>query len=335
MQNNFRKKRDLNTRPNYLKYDDVFMSQNSPNRSNNNQPWNRQKQQSFINESLNEDYEETDYMEDNFEQYTPSQDNSYFSNNNIINEKMIKYQKRQLPQLQRYSESSRKSMYSRLPTSYWEDNDEYQTSFSRNHPVFGNVWQKFFIIFTSILSLVCLSWIAYNWNNEKANKEYSYQNGPIIIEPEQDNFKVLPDDPGGEKIPYRDKTVYEKVAPGMAYMEKGENLLPPQEEPLDISSSPRSYQSNNVEEYSIVDEKVYYIKISAGKTKNVLLSEAKLLKKRFSNVIVDKACLVKKVSNTEGEKKYAILIGPYDSQETAAYTARKLGGECYVISVKE
>ncbi|MDR3030769.1 MAG: SPOR domain-containing protein [Holosporales bacterium] len=331
--NNFRKKKVLDTRPKYLRYDDVFMSQNNSTKSNSAYNQNAQKRPPSINDSY-ENYDESDYTDD-FEQYESPQEDNYFSNsNNIIDERMIKFQKRRLPPLQRYSESNRKNMYSRLPSSsYWEDNDEYKARFSGKRSVFGNIFQKFILTFTTILSLVCLSWIAYNWNNGSVNKSADFQNGSIIIEPELDNFKVLPENPGGENIPHKDKVVYEKISPEDSYIAQGENLLPPQEEPVEIK--PAANYQNNIEEYSIIDDKPYYIKMSAGKSKSILDSEVELLKKRFKKTIGEKSCSVKKVSNAQGEKKYAILIGPFDSQETAAYSARELGGQCYVISVKE
>jgi hypothetical protein len=280
----------------------------------------------------------------NYEDESQSQQNNqgYFSaRNNIINEKMVRYQKRQLPPLQRYTPNQQRNMYAEFNRSYWEEDDDYQYKHRNTTAVLNRLWQKFVVTFASILSLVCLSWIAYNWNGDKNNGRQNSESS--LIEPSQPSFKVLPKDLGGVEIEYKDKSVYDRIDHDASSLETEEELLPPQEEPSTLppkktesrrAESQRDYREN-IEEYSIVEDKVYYIKISAGKDKTILENEAAILKKKFSTLLTGKSCSVKKVSNASGELKHAILIGPFTSQDTAVDIARDIGGQCYVISVKE
>ena len=370
---NFKKNKTSDKRSRNLHYDDVFMSKGS-----NNQKFQSQHQSSNARFSQdinkNDEYEDNYYMNDFDDQYEEPEESQHFpaereyfsKNQNIIDERMIKYKKRQLPPLQRYGENNPRDMYLDAHSSaYWSEQDEYRARKQGKNSLFNSMLQKFIITFTSILSLVCVSWIAYNWNKEKKTDTHALSaDGHTLIEPEQPSFKVLPANPGGIDIPHQDKTVYDRVSPNLQYGNVEEKLLPPQEEPSPIDDqylppatqqqvipnnpnvSINSQQGNSnivnkpmnssgIEEYSIVDEKLYYIKISAGKSKSILESESKLLKKKFSNIISDKNCSIKKVSNTNGEQNRAILVGPFDSKEEATEIAKSIGGQCYVISVKE
>ncbi len=314
----------------YLRYDDVFLGgkRSIDEQRYTHEPPRNNNRNYFEND--NKDYIENDDFEgDNNTIYNSqrNQEPEYFSGkNSIIDERMVKYQKRQLPPLQRYSPNSYRDSYSEYNQSYWDD--DYTPKRNSNFNSLKQLWQKFIVTFASIISLVCVAWIAYNWNNSPNHQNRVTQDGIPLIEPEQQEFRVLPDDPGGAEISYKDKTVYERV--NNRPISAQEKLLPPQE---DVSYIPQS--NLPVEEYSIVDDKTYYIKISAGKTKPILQSELKLLKKRYPNFIDDKNCSIKRVSNANGEKKYAILVGPFDSQDIAIDTAKSLGGQCYVISVKD
>ncbi|MDR0640163.1 MAG: SPOR domain-containing protein [Holosporales bacterium] len=365
---NFRK---ANNKQNYLKYNDVFMSRNGPDNQSYHSGYKQKPRQTPQNNADYDRYdnptpqkfqrpdrEEYEYPQDDqyldqFDEYDEigpqnrsrnrfpdvqpmPREREYFSQgSNIIDDKMIRYQKRQLPPLHRYGNSSRDSYPDpRIP--YWdEDADDYETRRQRQFTSFGAIWHKFIVTFASILSLVCITWIAYNWSNDKRASASSM---PVIIEPDQQSFKVLPDNPGGMEVPHQDKTVYERVNPSGSRQSLEERLLPPPEDPIDLTPKHASGISGNVpdiEEYSIVDDKTYYIKISAGKSKHVLQSEAKLLKKKFATLLSEVSCVVKKVSNARGEQKYAILIGPFDSQDGAVDIARNLDGECYIVSVRE
>lgn len=395
---NFKKRRPStpDNRPKYLRYDDVFMSKGDGNSARQNSrpvpnPWsatreprnegfsaaNRYNQKPRNNYRQNDDYEnyeDDDIIEEQQQQprYQPrdqDQDEYFSPGSNIIDEKMIRYQKRQLPPLQRYGSNNPKDMYygSNNHGAYWDENDDYRQKKSRKNSALGAMWQKFIITFTSILSLVCFSWVAYNWNSDKNPANRQANSGPILVEPDQPSFKVLPENPGGAEVSHKDKTVYERVDPEMSHLESDAKLMPPQEQPAyipdqqeqEITAQPQPQQNqvvapiaphqnqqvaqqqqakvapSNVEEYSIVDDKTYYIKISAGKDKQILENESKLIKKKFASLISGKTCVVKKVSNTQGEQKHAILIGPFDSQDSAVSIAKGLGGQCYIISVKE
>jgi hypothetical protein len=282
-------------------------------------------------EEILEDGPRDDYVDDN--------NGDYFSpRNNIINERMIKYQKRKLPSLQRYNSNNSKDIYYESNNvGYWED-DEYAQRICRKKTALFAMWQKFVVTFASILSLVCIAWIAYNWSSNR-NSYNTYQNEPVIIEPEQQSFKVLPGNLEDDySVPNKDKTIYERVNPGMSHNVNDDlKLLPPQAEPEYISNQKANHRDDysSIEEYSIIDDKTYYIKLSSGKNKQILENESKLIKKKYAELLSGKHCLVKKVRNNQGEQKHAILIGPFDSQDDAADTARDLGGQCYIISVKE
>ena len=384
--NDFRKRKQADGRSKYLRKDDIFMSRDrSSFRENTRQP--QQIRQNFNNRTpfsqniklknnYRDEYGDDDYLDDfdndcdNTEEYSPEveeeekrsqsfdtrpSEREYFSKNqNILDDRMINYKKRQLPPLQRYGTNNPRDMYAdSQSSSYWSDQDDYRSKRQNRAPSFSSIWQKFIITFTSILSLVCLSWIAYNWNNDKGSQNVaSMNNGHILIESEQPSFKVLPDNPGGINVPHQDKTVYERVNPNVRYLESEEKLLPPQEEPKQLPPQPAapdyspttniSANSSSIEECSIVDEKTYSIKVFAGKSKSILESEASLLKKKCANIISGKSCSIRKVNNTKGEQKHAILIGPFDSQDKAISTAqelinvaRNLEGQCYAVSVKE
>jgi hypothetical protein len=427
---------NVNSRQNYLRYDDIFMpSSKSGGRSNT-----RFSQRIPPNNiSIDDNFDDDDDMEGDGGQDggNPYIDDKYFSNSIIMDEKMVRYQKREMPPLQRYGDpNSQREVYSgsRPPSQQYQQqrngqqynqhnqrsaqqynqrntkqydigqqyapadqDDEYQDrrkyyqyqNQQRDGSHFRSVWNKFVITFTSALSLVCLSWIAYNWSSgggSRATRQRSSQ--LIVIEPENPSFKILPDNPGGVDIPYQDKTIYENVdnvnnsfgstddegevetsvlpAPerpvvkprevkgkrDRARMERTEESMDESMDefsetgPRDSSSlvpqkitnraASSSGSSNiNIDEYSIVDEKTYYIKIASGPNKQILLDEAKNIKHKHSEKISGLSCSVKSVKDKRGNKKHALLIGPFDSKDVAISMAKKLDTDCSVVAVKE
>ncbi|MDR3224586.1 MAG: hypothetical protein LBT03_03395 [Holosporales bacterium] len=315
MINNFKKRPSGGSKQRYLRYDDVFMSGGKRNNQYNvtDDRYNSQQEDTFMNEEEDDQYQE------------------YFSpKNNIIDDKMIRYQKRKLPPLQRYAPNQHEDVYTGFNRTYW-DEECYGDRRKRNtSALLSNLWQKFIITFASILSLVCLSWIVYNWTSDRSSNHADGET--VVIGPTQSSFKVLPENPGGIEIEHKDKMVYNKIDGEVPDLSQEEKLLPPQDEPYQLPSGKRG---TDVEEYSILEDKIYYIKVSAGKDRLVLQNEVNLIKKKFEAVLTDKTCAVKKVSNTSGEQKYAILIGPYQSQESAAEIARNIGDQSYIISVRE
>ena len=336
MNDNFKGRKPGDNKQRYLRYDDVFMSPKSGTRQRNakpswepSEPWNEQDEPEAS-------HEYDDYREQS-QEYIPdgeTQENGYFSGqNNIINERMVRYQKRRLPPLQRYTPNAHRDAYAEFNQSYW-DSEKGSQRRQRLLP-FGEFWQKFIITFASILSLVCISWLIYNWNSNTSH--YSRDaHGIPIIEPSQSSFKVLPEAPGGAEIPHRDKSVYGLVDNSVSSNNQEERLLPPEEETFQIPERRQTFQGeSDVEEYSIVSEKLYFIKLSPGNDRQVLLNEAKLFKKKYGNVFEGKDIFVKKVSSSKGETQRAILVGPYTSQQMALDVAKKLGERCSVISVRE
>jgi hypothetical protein len=351
-----------NSKRNYLRYNDVFLSRGNPNNRNCNDSIQHERSRNnsynggpagkfsssngdeneFLHEERFDDWEADD--EDLYgsvnsaqEQRLDRHNREYFSNDNsIIDDRMIRYQKRQLPPLHRYNSAS-KNNYSVQRQMYWdEDEEEYEYSRrKKQYPSFRVLWRKFIVTFASILSLICITWMSYDWNRDQKVSEVGQV--PVIIEPEQSSFKVLPSQPGGAEISHKDKTVYSRMHPGSSNLDIEERLLPPQEEPIDISRKKMDTKSENsgIEECYIIDDKTYYIKISAGKSRAILENEVKLLKKKYAQILNDISCSVKKVSNSRGEQKHAILVGSFDSQDRALEIAKELGGQCYIVSVRE
>lgn len=341
------KKRDYpnKKRASYLRYDDVFMSKN--NRPKYNEELNRDIyhkkdlsnkgyfQKDSFEESSFQNFDSTSFKKDSF-QDDFEEDPEYFeereARKNILDERMVKYQKRQLPPLQRYGDNNPKNMYEeyRASSSYW-DEEGYDGRGSRRYKdsgaFFKSVWQKFLITFGSILFLVCVSWIAYNCGSreDKTNQE-----GNIIIEPETSTFKVLPNNPGGSNVPHQDKLIYDKISGSEPPLTEQENqLLTPPEAPA-IEEPDLS-----VDEYSIIDEKIYYIKIATNKSRNILENELGTIKNKYSDKVGNMSCSVKTIRDKDGEKKYAILIGPMESKQQAIKLAKTLNADCSVIAVKE
>jgi hypothetical protein len=358
MTDGFKKKRPSDSRRRYLRYDDVFMSseqqqeqrvEHSPERHSVEPPPQRSQPRNVHYTERRETVDDRDYdLGDREQQYEyepeepePPEPRRYFSqrDSNIINEKMVRYQKRQLPPLQRYTPNQHRDMYAEFNKSYWDEDYSHRGQGRQRQYAFSDIWRKFVVTFSSILSLVCLAWIAYNWNSDKGNRRVD-SSEPLLIEPSRPSFKVLPDDPGGEEIPHKEKMVYGRMSRGQQQQyDIDERLLPPppEEEGFQPGNQRRSVEQDHepIETYSIIDDRIYYIKISAGKDRGILESEAVLLKKKFSQLLTGKNCSVKRVSNSTGEQKDAVLIGPFASQESAVNVARELGMQCSVISVKD
>ncbi|MDR2666900.1 MAG: hypothetical protein LBB34_02175 [Holosporales bacterium] len=329
------KNKKIGNKQRYLRYDDVFMSDHSTRRYSNSkhdntfQNQNGSSRSDKFNGNGISNFDDEDGLE--YDDYDRAPESPQFSRNDLMDEKILKYQKRRLPNLQRYTQNSHKDMYSEFNKSYWDDED-YRPQRGYSTAILGKIWQKFIVTFTSILSLVCISWIAYNWNNSSSSMR---SDEPLIIEPEHPSFKILPENPGGADVSYKDKTIYNMVDNGISSLEPDERLLPQQEEASLPTVRHQLAPGSDVEEYSILEDRTYYIKISAGKSKKILKDESKLLEKKYSVLLSGKKCMVRKVSSSTGEQKYAILIGPYESQDGAVEIARNIDKQCYVISVRE
>ncbi|MDR2075168.1 MAG: hypothetical protein LBP31_03030 [Holosporales bacterium] len=314
-----------NKKPSYLRYDDVFISRSN---SNNNRNYTR---------NAHEEYEEEYFSKD------------ANGENSILHERMLKYQKRQLPPLQRYkSPANSREMYDdyyEQPT-YWDGGQEdsygpkrYQ--YRNDGTVFKSIWHKFFMTFTAILLLICVAWIAYNCGNK--GDSFNSRQGPIFVEPETQDFKVLPENPGGFDVPHKDKIVYSRIDGNDVNEEQSESLLPPQEKaltpPQEKALTPPQEKALQpeirIDEYSIADEKMYYIKISSNKSREVLENEFNKISKKYSNKTGDMPFSIKSVRDKNGNKQYALLIGPASSKMHAVNTAKELNTDCSVIAVRE
>lgn len=274
-------------------------------------------------------------------------DNYLFNTSNS----RVNYQKRQLPPLQQ-KYSSRNSQYDlQYDNKYWDDYNPYQSKLNSkkqeiNGISFKFIWQKFIITFTSVLSIVCMAWIAYHWHNTASPNT---NKSPELVEPDKPSFKVLPDTPGGIDIPYQDKSIYSRVDP--TFNQKiQEQLQIPQDVPVDIPTTPmpRSIETTQIaktnkipiEEYSIVDEKDYYVKCPIDGDKTVAIKQLNLLKKKLStfpdnDMLENTTCAIRTVANTQGKRGKFILIGPFCDDNTAKQIGHfcKIKGE--IISVKK
>ncbi len=278
------------------------------------------------------DYDNIDYLQTN---------NNRFNRQMYEDDGRVNYMKRQLPPLQQ-KYSPRNSQYDlQYDNKYWDDYDPYQPTKSNrkqeNNLSFKFIWQKFIITFTSILSIVCIAWIAYHWNSNKSYDGSKNGNTPEIIEPDKPSFKVLPDVPGGIDIPYQDKSIYNRVDPNFKQKTK-EIVRTPQDVPAEIPTVSNSKTS--IEEYSIVDEKDYYVKCPIDGDKNVALKQLNLFKKKLStfpdgDMLEGTTCAIRTVENTSGKRGRFILIGPFCDDNTAKQIGHfcKIKGE--IISVKK
>ncbi|MBQ9441157.1 MAG: hypothetical protein IJU54_02015 [Alphaproteobacteria bacterium] len=301
----------------------------SPNNNRvNSTPFN---QQMYNGSNLDDDYDENDLY--NNEEYPfHTQSNS-----------RVNYKKRILPPLQqRYA--SRNSQYDlQYDNQYWDDYDPYPSSKTNKKQEAGLsfkfIWQKFIITFTSILSIVCIAWIAYHWNSS-ANDNNKVNNGPELIEPDKPSFKVLPDVPGGINIPYQDKSIYSRVDPNFN-KKTNEKLRAQQEVPVDIPKASTQQVPNvnsyPIEEYSIIDEKDYYVKcpISGNAAEQLKAFKKRLSEFPDTDMLENSTCAIRTVANTSGKRGKFILIGPFCDDNTAKQIGHfcKIKGE--IISVKK
>lgn len=248
----------------------------------------------------------------------------------------VRMQRQQLPQLQWRRNTN--NDYN------WDDIDNYESRRKRSKYslFFPAVWQKFVITFTSLLSLICLTWIAYNWKSSEQT------NSVTVIKPEKSFFKVLPDAPGGADA-YQYKGIYNRVDPHISINQQ-ERLIPPTEEPGELpmpqwandDTGIGEQQSAKIQNYTIIDDRDYYIKCkkdaNAAVTKNQVTAIRNNLN-RFENqnVLQGISCSVRKVANTQGQLGEYILIGPFHDYLTAGKIGKFCGlsGEIITVQKKE
>ncbi|MDR1488796.1 MAG: SPOR domain-containing protein [Holosporales bacterium] len=323
-----------NKRPNYLRYDDVFISRENRSRERFPRSNNRYNEEEEIDKQV-------------YQQYETEEDEKYFTEKkygNILDEKMVRYQKRELPPLQRYgSANNPRAMYDEYnsdSSSYWRDGYDPPNRNSgkqyRDEYFFKSVWQKFIVIFSSVISLICLGFVVYNWESRTTRKS-NIDGNTVVIEPEFPSFKILPDNPGGINVPHQDKKIYGNIRNSKDRykneFEDESSLLPPQEIPSTINRN--SDSDMGIDEYSIIDDKIYYIKIATNKNKNSLNNQMSEIKNKYKNKLPDATCSIQSVRDKKGEKKYAVLIGPFDSRDNAIDSAKKLETDCSVVAVRE
>lgn len=251
----------------------------------------------------------------------------------------IYFRKNQLPRLQRYDSGVADEGEI---DNYWNDFDEYSPpkKKSKYRLSFPQLWQKFVITFTSLLSVICLTWIAYNWKT--TGNDVSIPE----IKSEKSVFKVLPDAPNGTEFAYQNKAVYDRVNPNIRSNNNNERLMSPPEEPGEL---PMSNNFNNlgiernasVPSYRIIDDRDYYVK--CRKNSDVIASRQQIvsIRKKLSmyshpDVLLNVSCSIRKVANTQGQLGEYILIGPFEDE----VTARNIGIYCQlnngeIISVQK
>ena len=210
--------------------------------------------------------------------------------------------------------------------------DEYllpkkKSKYSLSFPL---LWQKFVITFTSLLSIICLTWITYNWKTTNGD------NSIPEIKGEKTFFKVLPDAPNIVSSAYNNKTVYERVDPNIQTKRYNERLMTSTEEPGELPISDNFDNSNfdgrsPIQNYTIIDDRDYYVKCK--KNNDVLMTRQQVatIRKKLSSysnsaVLSNVSCSIRKVANTQGQLGEYILIGPFCNE----VTARDVGKFCQI-----
>lgn len=213
---------------------------------------------------------------------------------------MVKYQKRQLPPLQRYDHQGSRNLYNDYNASEWDGydyGDRRQPRYNNSGALIKTIWKKFLITFGGLSVLVCVSWVAYNCGSG-GSKGSSGSAEPVVIEPETTTFKVLPENHGGIEIPHQDKRIYDKISSNKQALSPAaddDRLLPAQES-ADLGDS------EDIAEYSIIDDRAYYIKLATNKSKKVLDNELAILKNKYAHQISKLSCEVKTIKAPSGEK---------------------------------
>ncbi len=336
MLGNFKKRPKRDERQRYQRYDDIFINRPQHDRQQANQ--NRDPYSEFQRNDQYRDYRRYS-QEENIDDYVPPKSSDQFYPqssdmrriSDISDDNRIRFQKMQLPPLQRYTPNLKDNVYPDMNRSYWDDEQvEQRYSYQGRYATVGDIWQKFFITFGVIIGLVGITWGVYSFIASDQNQ--SKPNGPVVITPEHPSFKVFPENPVSSEINNKDKTVYNVIDKGMSSLiPENENVLSAQEDTMQL---PQIATNNNIEEYTIIDDKIYYIKLSVGESIQALENEVKLLKTKHKDFIDSKNCKIKKVSNSRGEKAYAILVGPFQNQDSAIEVAKEIGIKCSVISVR-
>ncbi len=251
------------------------------------------------------------------------------SNYDAPHQSGIYFKKRQLPQLQRYRSGIPTDQESKNYSDYF---DEYllpkkKSKYSLSFPL---LWQKFVITFTSLLSIICLTWITYNWKTTNGD------NSIPEIKGEKTFFKVLPDAPNIVSSAYNNKTVYERVDPNIQTKRYNERLMTSTEEPGELPISDNFDNSNfdgrsPIQNYTIIDDRDYYVKCK--KNNDVLMTRQQVatIRKKLSSysnsaVLSNVSCSIRKVANTQGQLGEYILIGPFCNE----VTARNVGKFCQI-----
>lgn len=340
------KKINQNQRQRYLRYDDVFLSHEKPRQTNNLKregiASNFQDSNRFHKQGAPNSHENNGpYIDNRDTPYTGEtnsfeEDGFFKTDGDLVNERMINYQQRQLPPLQRYRTPNRQDLfedYEPYASKDWGEYDDGNLIRRDQNRFFKTIWQKFMVVFCSMLSLVCLSWIAYHWNDDKKSTVTISQDGHPVIVPVEPSYKVLPENPGGVIIPNQDKMVYDKMSSSSSVDNlQNSKLLPPQNPQSNSQFIP---QDPSIEEVSIIDDKLYYIKISESASKVPLASKLNSLKNGRSERLSGLECKIKSVRAGDGAKEKAIMIGPLDSKEAAMALAQDMNCDCSIVSVKE
>ena len=297
---------------NYMRYDDVFMTSKEKNAP--------KYDDRFDDAETEEEYEENDDL--------TAEDENLFARDNILNSKMVQYQRRKLPALQRYNATAKR----RPPyeEQYWEDDDEY---YARKHSkyerenFFKAIWQKFVVALTSILSLVCLAWIAYNWSSQSPHKN---SDQITVVEPQNRNFRVIPDNAGGIVIPNQDLNIYREQ--NAEQPQQQNNIIEPQttyERPPDMLQAEDELQIN------VPKHLIHYINLETDINKNTLAAKLEIVRNRFANLLNGAQISINAVNGKDGMRTYAILVGPYSNKQDAIAVAKSLRIECSVISTEQ
>lgn len=303
----------------YMRYDDVFMSQNQKDKRMNR---------------FDDVDTDTEYDEYNEEDGNIDENEDVFAKDDILNSRMVQYQRRKLPALQQYDARQQRRRQQQYDEDlYWREEDDYyarkKKGIYEKDSFIKAIWHRFFVAFAVIISLVCLSWTVYNWSKQQGS---GYENNVgVVIEPQNRNFRVVPENPGGVEIPNQNRHIY-LAENGMKNVEQNDVVIPQTTYNRPTEAADNALQATDEVKITAF---VHYIKLDTSDNKDVLTTKIESIKTRFANLIGSASVSVQAISGKDGKKVYAVLVGPYANKQDAISIAKSMQVDCSVISTEK
>lgn len=114
--------------------------------------------------------------------------------------------------------------------SFWREErlyDDYDRQTRQASPL------RFILVIASLAIIAVFAWLAFRWVSAPSD------NQPRLIYSDQIPYKTHPDTPGGLEVPYKDRLIYNRLAPESQQKAPVERFLPPQEQPMALSQQPQ------------------------------------------------------------------------------------------------